>query len=306
MPRQDADPGAHRAGTVALIGRPNAGKSTLMNALLGTRLAITSRRPQTTRQRVTGILSGTDYQALLVDTPGLVRPRDPLQKVMMQTAEAVARDADLVVCLVDSKGSSRKPPATALDWLRAGSNPALLVLSKIDLVAKPRLLPMIEELAAVHDWAAILPLSASKGDGLERLDGLIRKLLPLGPPLFAEGELSEEPERFFAAEFVREQVMRQLGQELPYAAAVEIEAYQGACARTKSRIAAAILVERESQKAIVIGKGGRTIRRIGTEARHAIEALLGRPVHLELRVKVDRNWSRDPRKLESLRHRPQG
>ncbi|MAE70559.1 MAG: GTPase Era [Gemmatimonadetes bacterium] len=296
----------HRAGYVALVGRPNVGKSTLMNALLDTRLAITSKRPQTTRTRVTGILNGEGYQAVLVDTPGVVRPSDPLRKEMMRTAESVVRDADAVVYLVEAVGRGSAVSPIAIGWLRESARPALLVLNKIDRLPRLQLLPMIDRLRDANDWTEIVPISALKRDGIDRVIGAIERVLPEGPPLFLEGELSEEPERFFAAEFVREQLMRQLEQELPYAVAVEVERFERAEEGGRRLISALIVVERESQKGIVVGKGGQMIKKIGTAARRSIESFLGEPLTLDLLVKVEKNWSTDPRRLARFGYRGRG
>jgi GTP-binding protein Era len=300
----DSGSGEHRSGYVALVGQPNAGKSTLMNALLGTHLAITSARAQTTRNRITGILSGSNYQAILVDTPGLLRPRDPLQKVMMQTTEAVLRDADVVVFLMEVVGKRSVLPKAVLGLLRTFSGPVILALNKVDRVQKPTLLPLIERVQAELDWREIVPISALKRDGLEPLSAAFGQLLPLGPKLFPDDELSEEPTRFFVAEFIREQLVRLLNQELPYAVAVGIDLFKRDSDLRKRYIEATVVVERDSQKGIVIGRQGDMIKRIGSRARSTIEAFLGEPVFLTLRVAVDRRWTGDPVKLARLGYRP--
>ncbi len=294
----------HRSGYVALAGRPNAGKSTLMNALLGTHLAITSARAQTTRNRITGIMSGANYQAILVDTPGLLRPKDPLQKVMMQTTESVLRDADVLVYLMEVVGKRATLPDATLALLRSFSGPVILALNKVDRIEKPALLPLIERIQGQFGWHEIIPISALKRDGLEILTRSFVDLLPLGPKLFPGDDLSEEPTRFFVAEFVREQLVRLLNQELPYAVAVGIDAFKRDHESRKRYIEATVVVERDSQKGIVIGRQGAMIKRIGSRARSTIEAFLGEPVFLTLRVAVDRRWTGDPVKLARLGYSP--
>lgn len=291
----------HRAGYVALVGRPNAGKSTLMNALLDQHLTITSKRPQTTRQRVTGVLNGQGYQAILVDTPGVLPARDPLQKVMVNTTEAVLRDADLVIYLLEVVGKRKQVSPIVLGWLESFSGPVILALNKVDRVAKETLLPLMAELDELHNWVALVPISALKREGLTALTSTFAPLLPAGPPLFPADALSEQPERFFVAEFVREQLVRRLSQELPYAVAVEIESYgQGGGIR---RIEAKIVVERTSQKGMVIGQRGRVLKEVGSRARANIEAFLGESIYLGLRVVVDKNWSDNPMKLTQFGYR---
>ncbi len=293
----------HKAGYVALAGRPNAGKSTLMNALLETRLAIISDKPQTTRDRVTGMLNGEGFQAILVDSPGILSPRDPLQKVMMQTAEQVFRDSDVIVVICDVSRTQEFEPAMLRPHL--DTKPSILLLNKIDRVSRPKLLPMIAKASELRDWREIIPISASRQDGVDRVTQAIVEALPAGPALFPEEELSEEPERFFVAEFVREQLMRLMGQELPYVVAVQVEEFTR---REDGRrlISASIAVARESQKAMVIGKGGRMIKQVGTLARQAIQRFLDEPVHLDLRVRVEKNWNADPQQLGRLGYRPRG
>jgi GTP-binding protein Era len=302
QPPAPADAVPSRAGYVALVGRPNVGKSTLMNRLLDHKLSIVTPAPQTTRQRILGILSRPAYQMVFLDTPGMLEPRYELQRRMLEQALAAVGDADLLVALVEARDPLRDREIAFLRDLlaRAGGRPLFAVLNKIDRMAKPLLLPLIARLAELGEFAAIVPVSALNGDGVRELEGLLAARLPESPPFYPPDTLSDRPERFFAAELVREKVFRHYREEVPYATAVRITAFEEEPERKKVYVKAEILVERATQKAILIGEGGRALGAVGREARLDIEAMIGRPVFLELEVKVVANWRKDERLLEEL------
>jgi GTP-binding protein Era len=291
-----------RAGYVALLGRPNVGKSTLMNRLLDHKLSIVTPAPQTTRQRILGILSRPGYQMVFLDTPGMLEPRYELQRRMLEQALAAVGDADLLVALVEARDPLRDREIELVRDLiaRAGGRPLFLVINKIDRIAKPLLLPMIAALAALGDTAGVIPISALTGDGVRALEAALAARLPESPPFYPPDTLSDRPERFFAAELVREKVFRRYREEVPYATAVRVTEFAEEEERKKVYVKAEILVERETQKAILIGEGGRALRAVGQEARLDIEAMLGRPVYLELEVRVAADWRKDRRLLEEL------
>ncbi len=298
----EVPPPNFRAGYVAILGRPNVGKSTLLNRLLDHKLSIVAPAPQTTRQRVLGILSRPACQMVFLDTPGILEPRYELQRRMLDQALAAAGDADLLVVMVEARDPLRDREIELVRDLlaQAGERPLFIVLNKIDRIAKLKLLPLISQIAALGTFAAILPLSALKGDGVDRLEAALADHLPVGPPFYPPDMLSDRPERFFVAELVREKVFRRYRDEVPYATAIRIAEFAEEPARKKVFIKAEILVERDTQKAILIGAGGQALREVGREARLDIEALLGRPVFLELEVRVARDWRKDPRLLAEL------
>ncbi|HKE17416.1 MAG TPA: GTPase Era [Kofleriaceae bacterium] len=292
-----------RAGICAILGLPNAGKSTLMNQVLGLRLMAVSPKPQTTRNRVLGVknreVDGDAAQIVFLDTPGAQRGPGALRQYMREQTLAAAGDCDVALLLLDAAdpvqrapGTLGEGPAAALDELTGSRRaPIVLALNKIDRVAKPALLPALEAWGATGRFQELVPISALKGDGLDRLEAAVARLLPEGPHLYPEDTVTDRAERFIAAELVREQVFRQLGDELPYAAAVVVEEFRERPDRGDVVISAVVHVERESQKGIVVGKGGQRIKAIGTAGRAAIAQLLGCPVHLLLHVKVSPNWS---------------
>lgn len=298
-----------RAGVVALCGRPNVGKSTLLNALVGAELAVATRLPQTTRQRLLGIWSGNGFQAVLVDTPGIHRARSPLNRYMVDEAVRGAAGVDLVLLLAEvpiladaATAAAWKPgegALAALEAVRGGGAPIVLVLTKLDRLAqRDLLLPVIAAWSQIHPFAAVLPIAATTGEGLEALKNAVREALPEGPAHYDDEQLSDRDLRWHAGERVREAIFRFLGDELPYSTAVTIESYREEPARDVIR--ATVHVERESQKPVVIGKGGQGVRRISMAAREAIARLTGRPCDLFLTVKVTRNWTRDPALMKRL------
>jgi GTP-binding protein Era len=287
---------AHRAGVVALLGRPNAGKSTLLNRLLGEKLAIVTARPQTTRSRLLGILNRPDAQLLLVDTPGFLRGGRPLESAMQAVAEEASRDCDVALLLVDSVRGWEPLHAEWLARLVAQGTPVLLVATQCDRPGAERAPWPPPDAEGV---AGALRVSARTGAGLDALVDRVVALLPESPAFYPGEELTDRPLRFLAAEAVREAAFGALGQELPYRIAVEVTEFDESDPALV-RIRATILVERESQKRIVIGSGGAQIKAIGIQARREIERLVGRQVHLALWVKPEPGWARKPKRLKSL------
>jgi GTP-binding protein Era len=289
----------HRAGFVSILGRPNAGKSTLLNALVGEKIAIVSDKPQTTRTAIQGILTRPEAQIVFLDTPGIHKTDTLLNKRMAETVRAALEERDLLLFVHDASGPFRPEDAEAIALLKKVETPAIAVLNKIDLLAsKQLLLPRIEKLAAAHGFRACVPVAASRGEGLGELLREIAACLPEGPAYFPPDEITDQPERFLAAEFIREKVLLHTRQEVPHAVAVAIDKW--AEEERLTRITATIYVERGGQKAILIGARGAMLKQIGTEARADIEAMLGRKVFLELFVKVKENWRTDPQFLDEL------
>jgi GTPase len=289
-------------GYAAIVGRPNVGKSTLLNHLLGHKLSITSRKPQTTRHNILGIKTDADCQMLFVDTPGINdRSGHALGRYLRRTALSAMRDVDVILFVVDRDVWTAADAAIA-EQVRKARAPVVVVLNKIDRLADPEaLLPRIAELAAVLPDAQYLPVSALSGRNLPQLEAVVRSHMPVGEFHFAEDLYTDRSERFLVAEIVREKITRQFGAELPYCTTIEIEEFRDApCI---CHIAALILVEREGQKKIIIGDAGQRIKKVGEQARHDIEALLGRRVMLRLWVKVKSGWSDDERALRSLGYR---
>jgi GTPase len=294
-----------RAGTCAILGLPNAGKSTLLNRFLGMRLCAVSSRPQTTRNRVLGVrnavVDGEPAQLIFLDTPGAQRGENALRRYMREQTLAAAGECDVALLLLDAADPQQRSPAglpehesRAIDEILAAVRaPLILALNKVDRLPKPALLPMLEAWAAGDRFQELVPISALAGDGLDRLERAVAQRLPEGPALYPEDMVTDRAERFLAAELVREQLFRQLGEELPYATAVVVEDWSERPERGDVVVNATIFVERDSQKGIVVGKGGQRIKAIGAAGRKAIADLLGCPVHLVLHVKVAPNWSRD-------------
>jgi GTP-binding protein Era len=289
-----------KCGLVALVGRPNVGKSTLLNFLLEQKLSITSRKPQTTRQQVLGVKTVDADQMIFVDTPGLHRDEPKaINKAMNRSATSAMADVDLVLFLID-RGKWTEEDAWVLEKLRTVKAPVALIVNKMDLMDDPKaLLPEMESLHALHDFAGVFPISALRQKNLNVLEMFVRQNLPEGHHLFPEGQITNRTERFLAAELIREKIIRQLGDELPHTTAVEIEGFQPD-ERGTQHISAIIFVEREGQKRIVIGTGGSRLRSIGTEARRDMEKAFDSKVMLKLWVKVKSGWSDDVRALQSL------
>ncbi len=297
--------GAERCGLVAIIGRPNVGKSTLLNHLLGQKISITSRKPQTTRHRILGVSTRDEVQTVYVDTPGLHRVEArAINRVMNRAARAAVRDVDVVLMVVE-RLQWVEEDEQVLQVLRAAAKPALLIINKIDQIDdKAALLPHIARLKDLYPFVAIVPVSALKGSNLAQLEGEVGGLLPEAPHLFPADQVTDRSERFLVAEIIREKLIRQLGEELPYANAVQIEEFsqQGGIIH----ISGLIIVEKPGQKAIVIGRGGERLKQVGVEARHDMERLLGSKVMLKLWVKVRSGWADDERAHASLGYQDDG
>jgi GTP-binding protein Era len=290
-----------RTGTVAIVGRPNVGKSTLLNALVGAHVAITSRKPQTTRHRLLGIHTDESCQVMFVDTPGFqTQHRNALNRTMNRTVTQALAEVDAVVLVIDAAGwDERDQPVLEL---LPGNAKVILALNKVDKAKdRERVAATLVEATKKRDFEALVPVSAQKGTQLRALLGEIRKLLPEAPPVYEEDMVTDRPERFLAAELVRERIFRLLGDELPYSTAVDVDDFKEE-GRLR-RISATIYVDREGHKAIVIGEKGATLKRIGTEARHAMEGLFGGKVHLELWVKVKGGWADNEAALRLLGYR---
>lgn len=290
-----------KAGFVSLIGRPNAGKSSLLNRIIGEKLAIVSDKPQTTRTRIMGVKNYENGQAIFVDTPGIHRPLHRMNVRMVDSAVDTLAEVDVVGVVVDVSESPGAGLRYLLDLVRNANAKTILILNKIDLVKKHKLLPIIEQLSKERDWYAIVPVSAATGDNVEHLEQVILDALPDGEPLYPADYLTDRPEREMVAEMIREQVLRLTRAELPFSTAVLIDQFQEPTEDDHmTRIWATILVERESQKPIVIGRGGEVIKEIGTSARQEIEKFLQNRVFLDLRVAVREQWREDARMLDRL------
>lgn len=292
----------YRCGYVALLGRPNVGKSTLMNHLIGQKLSITSRKPQTTRHRILGIKTTDQAQIIYVDTPGIhQKAKKAMNRFMNRTASAVIQDVQVVVFVVEALKWTPEDELV-LSALSATTATVILAVNKVDKLArKEALLPFLQELGSKHDFAEIVPVSAKSGSNLDQLETAIVRHLDVSEPWYPEDQLTDRNARFLAAEIVREKLMRSLGQELPYATTVEIEKFEET--DRLDRINALIWVERENQKSIVIGDRGERLKKIGQQARLDMQKLFDKKVHLELWVKVKEGWSNDERALSSLGYR---
>jgi GTP-binding protein Era len=289
-----------RCGYVALIGAPNAGKSTLLNQLVGQKLAIVTPKVQTTRSRLLGIASEGDAQLIFVDTPGIFAPRRRLDRAMVAAAWAGASDADVTVLLVDAAHTGADDDTRGIvERLKSARRPAILALNKIDLVRRDTLLSLADQLSRLGNFARVFMISSLTGDGVDDLYRHLAEIVPEGPFLFPPDQLSDAPERWLAAEVTREQVFLQLHDELPYSTTVETESWQER-ADGSVRVEQVIYVRRQSQRAIVLGEGGKRIKTIGARARAELGAMLDRKVHLFLFVKVRDNWLEDPERYRAI------
>ena len=309
MSHDGARSSAHRSGFASIVGRPNAGKSTLTNALVGEKVAITSSKPQTTRHAVRGIVTRPDAQLVLVDTPGLHRPRTLLGERLNDIVRETLTEVDVVgFCLpADQKiGPGDRFIAAELAAVRreGRGTPVIAIATKIDLVERPRLAEHLMAIQALADFDEIVPVSAVAGEQVDVVANLLIARLPEGPPLYPDGELTDEPEAIMVAELVREAALEGVRDELPHSLAVVVDEMTPRADRPEhdpmTDIRVILFVERPSQKAIVIGKGGARLKHVGSQARHSIEALLGQRVYLDLHVKVARDWQRDPKQLQRL------
>jgi GTPase len=288
-----------KSGFVSLVGRPNTGKSTLLNALVGQKVAIVADKPQTTRTSIQGVTTSEDAQIVFLDTPGIHKADSPLNKRLMDTVRAALEERDLLLFVVDAAATFGDEDRRALDMVRKVGTPVLLVLNKVDLVKeKPRLLPLIEQYKGLYEFADYLPISAVRGTGLEELRKAIVDRLPEGPAYFPEDHVTDQPERFLAAELIREKVLLATRQEVPHSVAVIVDKWEETPGLT--RIFATIRVERDGQKAIVIGGKGAMLKHIGTLARQEMERIFGMKIFLDLHVRVQPHWREEPAFLNTL------
>lgn len=289
-----------KSGFVALLGRPNAGKSTLLNRIVGHKLAIVSDKPQTTRTRIVGVKNYPEGQVVFVDTPGVHRPRHRMNVRMVDVALEAMRDVDLLTLVVDVSVAPGPGDRYLLALLKDVTTPAILALNKVDLVAKPRLLPMIDQYRRAHAFVEIVPISAIDGTNVDVLETLFLRCLPEGEPLYPPEFVTDQPERLFVAEIVREQVLQLTHDELPFSTAVIVDRLEAPADDAVINAYCTILVDRQSQKPIVVGKGGAMVKKIGTAARAALEEYFGSRVYLDLHVKVRSEWRDDERLLDEL------
>lgn len=288
-----------KSGYVSIIGEPNVGKSTLLNALMGEKIAIVTPKPQTTRNRITGILTTDSHQIIFLDTPGVVTPKYRLHDQMVKAAYTAITDADLVLYMIDVSRLNSGIEEKILDELKKAAQQVILVINKIDLIPNPALLPIIADYQEKFSFLEIIPISATTSNGVLQLRESIVNHIPEGPAYFPPDQLSDLPERFFVSETIREKVFLRTSQEIPYASSVVVEEFKER-PNGKIYISAMLYVERQSQKGILVGKGGRTIKRIGQLARAEIEQFLETTVFLDLRVSVKADWRRDERKLKDM------
>ena len=296
-----SEPTPIKSGYVAIVGRPNAGKSTLINALVGEKVSIVTPVAQTTRNRILGIVNRPDAQIVFMDTPGIHRPLSRLNEQMMNFVRQALSERDLVLLIVDASERFGRGDAFALQMLKEYAPRTILLLNKIDVIAKPRLLPLIDQYSKLHEFEEIIPISARDGSGLEDVMKAVLKCLPEGPQYFPVDMYTDQPERFLASEIIREKVISHTRQELPYVTAVLIDDFEEG--KTITNIHATIVVERDSQRPIVIGAGGQQIKQIGTEARKELEKLFPPKVFLELFVKVEPHWRDNQAVVSSLDYR---
>jgi GTPase len=290
----------YKSGFIGIIGRPNVGKSTLFNAIIGEKVSIIADKPQTTRNKITGVKNMPDAQLVFLDTPGIHKAKTALNRAMVQTARESFNDADILLMMVEANNDVHSQDMFLIEGLQEIAIPVFLVINKIDLIEKKLLLPLIDKFRTLYDYREIFPVSAAKGDGLDALLGTIQEYLPEGPQYFPADAFTDATERFIAAEFIREKIMLLLKQEVPYATAVVIDAFKEEEEKNLIRISATITVEKESQKAIMIGKKGSMLKIIGTQARLEMENLFGAKVFLELFVRVKKDWTSSEKMLQEF------
>ena len=289
-----------KSGMVAIVGPPNAGKSTLLNCLMGQKISIVTPKPQTTRNRIVGILNNPSYQIVMLDTPGLHKSGKPLNLEMVKIAIASLTEVDAILFLVDASLPMPETQKKAVQYLQETSSPAILVLNKIDLLDRDQILPVIEAYKNVYPFAAVVPVSALRDDGTDILLQELLRFLPTGPRFYPEDIPTDATERFIVAEIIREKIFLLTGQEIPYSTAVLIDSFKEDEKKSLVTIHATIVVEKSSQKAIIIGKKGMKLQQIGKKARLDIEKLMAQRVLLKLWVKVHKNWTRDMRFIRDL------
>jgi GTP-binding protein Era len=286
-----------KSGYVVIAGAPNAGKSTLLNRILGEKISITSKKPQTTRNRILGVLHRSNTQMVFFDTPGVFRANDILNVRIVDTALSAVADADLVLVVIDAAHPEPRAEGYLVDQLQKQTKPVVLALNKIDLVEKSVLLEIIAKWSVAYSFNEVVPISAKEGIQVEELVEAMSKMLPFGPPYFPEETLTDVSQRFIAAELIREQVFRLTGEEIPYATAVTVDSFKEQKRGDLVRIEATIHLERDSQKGIVIGKKGGKLKQIGKKSREQIEHMLGTRVYLKLFVRVQKNWRKDTKAI---------
>lgn len=288
-----------KSGYVAIVGQPNVGKSTLLNNLLHFKVSSVTRKPQTTRHQIRGILNGDDYQIVFLDTPGLLAPRYKLQEAMLQAAMRSVKEADVTLFLVEAGYPPDSQDVTHLEQITETSKKLILAINKIDLIPKDTLLPLMQFYHEERKIETLVPISALKADGLAELQVELIAQLPQGMPFYACDDITDHPERFFVAELIREKIFQRYGEEIPYSTTVKVEEFKER-GKNKDYIRAVIYVERKSQKGILIGRKGAALRETGARARQEIEQTLGRPVYLELWVKVREKWRQNEVLLKQL------
>ena len=289
-----------KSGFIGIIGRPNAGKSTLFNAIIGDKISIITDKPQTTRNKITGIKNYPDAQLIFLDTPGMHKPKTPLNRAMVQTARETIGSVDVLLMLIEANTDVHPHDLYLIESLAQTKEPVILVINKIDLIEKKFLLPLIDKFRTLYNYREIFPISALKGFGIEELLKSIKEILPEGPKYYPDDIQTDATERFIAAEFIREKITLFTKQEIPYSTAVQIDLFKEDEAKNLIRITATINVEKESQKAIMIGKKGAMLKKIGTQARLEMEKLFGAKVFLELFVKVQREWTTSDKMLQEF------
>jgi GTP-binding protein Era len=289
-----------KSGYVAIVGAPNVGKSTLLNRMLGEKISITSKKPQTTRNRIIGVVHRPSAQLVFIDTPGIHPAKDPLNTRIVAAALSTLTDVDLVLVILDVAHPDPTAEGFLVKNIKEKKQPVILVLNKIDLIAKRNLLLIIDKWAKVYPFDAIVPVSAKHGTQVQQLMKTMQAHLPIGPPYFEQDTLTDLPERFIAAEMIREKIFRLTGQEIPYSTAVTVDSFTEEKKGGLVKIHATIHLERDSQKAIIIGKKGNKLKKIGEKSRKEIERMLGTQVFLKLFVRVQKNWSRDTKAIRKF------
>jgi len=289
-----------KSGFIGIIGRPNAGKSTLFNAVIGDKISIITDKPQTTRNKITGIKNFPDAQLIFLDTPGMHEPKTAMNRAMVQTTRETIGSVDVLLMLIEANTNVHPHDLFLIESLVQVKVPVFLVINKIDLIEKKLLLPLIDKFRNLYNFSEIIPISALKGNGIENLLNAIVAILPEGPKYYPDEIITDATERFIAAEFIREKITLFTQQEVPYSAAVEIDLFKEDEAKNLIRISATINVEKDSQKAIMIGKKGAMLKKIGTQSRLEMEKLFGAKVYLELYVKVKKEWTGSDKMLEEF------
>ncbi|MCE5212267.1 MAG: GTPase Era [Deltaproteobacteria bacterium] len=289
-----------KSGFIGIIGRPNAGKSTLFNAIIGDKISIITDKPQTTRNKITGIKNYPDAQLIFLDTPGMHKPKTPLNRAMVQTTRETIGSVDVLLMLIEANSDVHPHDLFLIESLVQVQVPVILVINKIDLIEKKYLLPLIDKFRTLYHFEEIFPISALKGDGIDDLLDAVKGILPEGPKYYPDDIQTDSTERFIAAEFIREQITLLTRQEVPYSTAVEIDLFKEDETKNLIRITATINVEKDSQKAIMIGKKGAMLKNIGTQARMEMEKLFGAKVYLELFVRVKKDWTTSDRMLQEF------